>query len=69
MSSPSERPKEIVPSPIPFSPFSNSSSSLKLRGTAEAMDAMRVGQWRRFTHSPLAIFATVCATLHSENHY
>lgn len=33
ISSPSSRPYEQEPSPIPFSPFSSSSRSLKLRGT------------------------------------
>jgi hypothetical protein len=34
ISSPSSSPYEQDPSPIPFSPFSNSSNNLKLRGTS-----------------------------------
>jgi hypothetical protein len=42
MSSASDRPKEIVPSPIPFSPFSSSSRSRKLRGTRGWLVGLRV---------------------------
>ena len=52
ISSPSSRPYEQEPSPMPFSPFSSSSSSRKLRGTTRVSRGVNCAgrQRRTFRH-------------------